>query len=235
MSYLDDLKHNWEFFATNNPYWAILTGEHAEEFFQTGINEVDSVMSYIESLNLSKKLSMETALDFGCGVGRLTQPLSGYFREVHGVDIASEYISLAEKNNKYPNKCKYHLNIRDDLAIFKNNTFDLIYSNIVLQHMKPEYSKKYITEFLRVLAPSGLLIFQLPSEPITVWGKIAWKYLIPLRSSITGRPYMEMNHIPKEEVTDFLEKNGGTIIDVTQDEWAGTHFRSFRYCVTKKN
>lgn len=234
MRYLDELERNWDSFAKTNPFWAILTGEHDEEFFQTGINEVDSVMGYIDSLCLGKKLSMGTALDFGCGVGRLTQPLSRYFQEAYGVDIAPNYIALAEKYNKYPNKCKYRLNKRDDLEIFENNTFNLIYSNIVLQHMKPEYSKKYIREFLRVLAPSGLLIFQLPSEIITLWGKVCWKVLIPLRSSLTRRPSMEMNCISKKEVSDFLEKNGATIIDVVQNEWAGKHFRSFRYCVTKE-
>lgn len=234
MSHLDELEYTWDYFAKTNPFGAILTGEHDEEFFQSGINEVNSVMGYIDSLSLSKKLSMRTALDFGCGVGRLTQPLSRYFHEVYGVDIAPKYISLAEEYNKYPNKCKYYLNKKDDLEIFENNSFDLIYSNIVLQHMKPKYSKKYITEFLRVLAPGGLLIFQLSSEIITLWGKMAWKILIPLRSSLMRRPFIDMNYIPKEEVTDFLEKNEAAIIDVVQDDWAGKHFKSFRYCVTKK-
>lgn len=233
MSYLNELEYNWNSFAESDPFKAILSGKYDGEFFQTGIKEVDSVMSYIDSLKLSKKLSTKTALDFGCGVGRLTQPLSGYFVKTYGVDIAPKYIALAKKYNKYPNKCLYCLNKKNDLTIFKNNKFNFIYSNIVLQHMKPEYSKKYIAEFLRVLAPSGLLIFQLPSEIITLWGKIAWRSLIPLRSRIMRRPTMEMNYILKEEVIDFLEKNGATIIDVVQDEWAGKHFRSFRYCVTK--
>ncbi len=30
--------------------------------------------------------------------------------------------------------------------------------------MKPEYAKSYIKEFLRVLMPEGVLIFQLPSR-----------------------------------------------------------------------
>jgi hypothetical protein len=32
--------------------------------------------------------------------------------------------------------------------------------------MKPEYSRRYIQEFLRVLAPGGLVIFQLTSKPL---------------------------------------------------------------------
>src|SRR5262249_36530770 len=35
---------------------------------------------------------------------------------------------------------------------------------LVLQHMRPEYSTSYLREFLRVLAPGGVLVFQLPAE-----------------------------------------------------------------------
>ena len=42
----------------------------------------------------------------------------------------------------------------------------LVYSNIVLQHIHPHYSKQYLKEFLRVLKPGGMLVFQLPSEVV---------------------------------------------------------------------
>jgi SAM-dependent methyltransferase len=48
--------------------------------------------------------------------------------------------------------------------LFHDDFFDFIYTNIVLQHMRPEYSKAYLKEFLRVLSPGGLLVFQLPTE-----------------------------------------------------------------------
>lgn len=240
MSYLDELEWNWDSFAEKDAFWAILTENtrkenrwSAEEFFQTGVNEIDSIIKYIDSLDLNAKLSRKKVLDFGCGVGRLTQALAEHFDEVYGVDISANFIDLAKKYNKYPDKCEYHLNKKNDLTIFGNDTFDLIYSNIVLQHMKPAYSKRYITEFLRVLAPGGLLIFQMPSENITLWGKILWNVLLPLRNKLMSRPSMEMNCMPRTEVIDHLEKCGARVIDVVQDEWAGRHFRSFRYCATK--
>ena len=240
MSYLDELKKNWDGFAENDPFWAILAEDGrnknrwlAEEFFQTGRDEIDSIIKYIDSINLNETFPKGTALDFGCGAGRLTQPLAEHFNEVCGVDISSNFIRLAKKYNNYPGKCKYYLNKKDDLTIFENNKFNFIYSNIVLQHMKPVCSKRYIAEFMRVLAPGGLLIFQMPSENITLWGKILWKILIPLRYFLTRQPTMEMNCIPRTEVIDHLGKHGGIIIDVAQDEWAGKYFKSFRYCVTK--
>jgi len=53
-------------------------------------------------------------------------------------------------------KCKYFLNETDDLILFADNSFDFIYSNLVTSAHEARYSKRYIREFLRVLAPRGL-------------------------------------------------------------------------------
>jgi ubiquinone/menaquinone biosynthesis C-methylase UbiE len=104
------------------------------------------------------------ALDFGCGVGRLTQPLADHYEEVVGVDIAPSMIELAENLNRRGDRCSYVLNESDDLRAFCDSGFDLIYSNITLQHMEPRYAFRYIKEFLRVLSGDGLLVFYMTSE-----------------------------------------------------------------------
>jgi SAM-dependent methyltransferase len=93
------------------------------------------------------------------------------FDRCDGVDISASMLEVAERYNRFPDRCIYRLNVRADLALFPDGTFTFIYSTIVLQHMEPQYSKAYIREFLRVLAPGGLLVFQVPghvgpSEPI---------------------------------------------------------------------
>jgi SAM-dependent methyltransferase len=70
----------------------------------------------------------------------------------------------AARHNRHPDRCTYHLNAAPDLALFADSTFSFAYSTLVLQHMEPRYSKRYIREFLRVLAPGGVLVFQLPSH-----------------------------------------------------------------------
>ena len=181
----DQVQKNWNEFGKKDPLWAILTRPEAknnkwdiQEFFRTGDEEITYIMQYADSLDTS--LARQKALDFGCGVGRLTQSLCRYFDQCYGVDIAPSMIELAEKYNRYGNKCSYYVNEAKDLSLFEDNSFDFIYSNIVLQHMKPEYSKNYIKEFLRVLAVDGLLIFQLPSEPAPIQAGLA-----PDQSAIT--------------------------------------------------
>jgi SAM-dependent methyltransferase len=170
---LEQLQKNWDELGKIDPLWAILTSpEHEggkwdpEEFFLSGRQEIAHIMRRAEALTLPAH--RETALDFGCGVGRLTQALCAWFERCCGVDIAPSMIALARQHNTYGQKCEYFLNTHNDLHIFPDHSFDFVYSSIVLQHMEPRYSTSYIREFVRVLRPRGLVVFQVPSNPRTV-------------------------------------------------------------------
>jgi len=165
-----NLQKNWDAFGKTDPLWAILTDPtkrggkwNLEEFLQTGVREIADVFKYLETLKVS--VPSNRALDFGCGVGRLTQALSSRFDECWGVDIAPSMINSANKLNRCPDRCHYYLNEKSDLSYFPAEHFDFIYSKIVLQHMEHVYSKAYIKEFLRILSPNGVLIFQIPDGP----------------------------------------------------------------------
>ena len=99
---LRQLQKNWDEFGKKDPLWAIITWPEKkgnkwerEEFFSTGRDEIDSVMAYLKSLHL--EIARRRALDFGCGVGRLTQALARHFDSVVGVDIAPSMLRLAKK------------------------------------------------------------------------------------------------------------------------------------------
>jgi SAM-dependent methyltransferase len=83
------------------------------------------------------------------------------------VDISESMLQLARQHNRYPGRCTYHLNAAPDLTLFEDGSFDFAYSTLVLQHMEPRYSTHYMRELVRVLAPSGLLVFQVPSQRST--------------------------------------------------------------------
>jgi len=236
------LQKNWDEFGKTDPLWAILTFPHKkgnkwqiDEFFKTGVEEIKKVMKYAEGLGIN--FPLRKALDFGCGVGRLTQPLCEYFDEVYGVDIAPSMIELAKKYNRHGDKCSYYLNETSDLKLFNGNSFDFIYTNITLQHMEPRYSKNYIKEFLRILTPHGLLIFQLPSERTKISmliERITPLVLIDLYHKKIYDKRMEMYGIKREKVIKYLEESGAKIVDIKQDQSAGKGWVSFRYCVTKE-
>jgi SAM-dependent methyltransferase len=165
---LDELAAHWNEFGRTDPLWAVLavagtenSGWDVNQFFESGRLEIAHVLHLLEQAGVTVK--RRRALDFGCGVGRLTQALGEHFDQACGVDIAPSMIELAQKYNQLRIKCQYYLNRANDLALFHDGSFTFIYSVIVLQHMKPKYSKNYIREMLRVLAPDGVFVFQIPT------------------------------------------------------------------------
>jgi len=248
------LKKNWDEFGATDPMWAILTESNKkgnqwklEDFFKAGDYEIDGVMEYVQSLNI--QLNKGTALDFGCGVGRLTQALAKYFDKVYGVDIADSMINLANTYNKHGDKCSFVLNEVDNLSIFDSNKFDFIYTNIVLQHMKPQYALKYIQEFIRLLNKDGVLIFQIPSErkrsdkfprkivrkliPSSILDKLFYVRLDVQAWFSKSSPRMEMYAIQQEEIIKFLRDNGVRVMDVKDDPMNHGLWESYIYCITK--
>jgi SAM-dependent methyltransferase len=170
---LTALRRHWERLGKHDPLWAVLTHPdkrggrwQVEEFFQSGVAEIDGVLARAIAMGLA--VPRARALDFGCGVGRLTQALARQFERADGVDIATAMVRAAGEHNAFPERCHYHLNPRDDLALFADASFTFVYSAIVLQHMEPRYATRYLAEFVRVLAPDGLLVFQVPSHRVGV-------------------------------------------------------------------
>ena len=66
-----------------------------DAFFASGQREVERIFSHFQTLGLT--FPGGQALEFGCGLGRVTQALAPHFDVVHGVDIAPSMIESAQK------------------------------------------------------------------------------------------------------------------------------------------
>ncbi len=245
--HLGALKRNWDALGTEDPLFAILTqpgkangGWNVDEFFATGVGQMETFLSMAHAA--IPALGKGEAMDFGCGVGRLTQPLSGYFDHAYGVDISPSMIDLANKYNRHGDRCRYVLNDNHDLRVFPDNKFDFICSFITLQHMEPRYMREYIPEFIRVLAPGGLLMFQLTDDLLLLKSPVHklvhrihhfLQYRVYWRIAHPKRAYFEMHGLPKDEVIQLIHTAGGSILSVDPDRSAGDAWTSFRYCATK--
>lgn len=248
----NQLRKNWNAFGEQDPMWAILTQKgkkgnkwEKEPFFRSGNNEINRVLKYVNTLEID--LKKNRALDFGCGLGRLTQALARHFKFVDGVDVASSMITQANAFNQFPGKVHYHLNEKPNLKVFPDDHFDFIYSNITLQHIPKPYIRPYIQELIRVLEPGGLLIFQMPSD--INWkkpdGKIAWngmvtKWVYQLRLDriyrrlrYMNQPIMEINLLRKDEVLSVLTEAGAQALDIVPNKSAGQTIEGYRYSITK--
>ena len=163
MMSLETLKNNWESLAERDALYAILTDHrraggkwNVPEFMATGEAEMETVMDHLAGIGCTPNYAGK-ALDFGCGVGRVTQALAPRFTSCVGVDISPQMIDKARSLNRYAH-CRYLANSGEQLP-FADDSFSFIYSNIVLQHVPRRFSTAYLQEFVRVLAPGGILVF----------------------------------------------------------------------------
>jgi len=242
-------KQDWEELGNTDPFWAILTDKRRQfgkwdidEFFLTGDQEIGKVMQ--SALRLGYPPRRELALDFGCGLGRLTRALANYFQQCYGVDISESMIVQAKELNRHIQNCKFILNTAGHLQIFPDNYFDMIYTNIVLQHL-PNQSiiKSYIFEFIRTLKKDGVFVFQLPSY-IPIKNRLQPRRRLYALLKILGfntkflyeklglNP-IRMNFIPEDKVVIFLKANGAKILEIQEDLHKTRSIQSRIYYVTK--
>jgi glycosyltransferase involved in cell wall biosynthesis/SAM-dependent methyltransferase len=233
------IQKSWDWFARADPLWATLTQPdkkggrwNAEEFLEEGRRDIRYALAAIEAIGIH--LHYDKGLDFGCGPGRLTQALAEHFQEVHGVDIAPAMIAKAEELNRHGDRCIYHLNEAPHLHLFDENTFDLVYSTLVLQHMPRPLALGCIMEFVRVTKPGGLMVFQVPDHRrATVLHTEQKDDGVPEAFWKGREPMMIMSGIPFPKVAEALEKSGARLIDAVHDESAGPEWVSYLYIAMK--
>lgn len=231
---LDKLEDDWESLAERDALGAILTDAtkadgrwDTAEFLATGEAEIEIVMGHLTGIDCLPSVE-GAALDFGCGVGRLTQALAWRFASCVGVDISRQMIEKADSLNQYPH-CRYVVHT-DTTLPFADGSFSFLYSNIVLQHVPPQFSEQYLREFVRVLAPGGVLVFgvqdsfavsDLASRMVRI------RHVLHLKSRIqdvlgVGESHMRMHCLPEQLVRRAL--GSARVVDVQFTNTAAKDF-----------
>ena len=104
-------------------------------------------------------------LEIGCGAGRVTRALAGFFGEVYGVDISGEMVrqaraALADRPNAHVLQ-----NNGKDLPWWATWQFDFAFSSIVFQHIPSrDMIENYVREVHRLLRPGALFKFQVQGD-----------------------------------------------------------------------
>lgn len=168
-SALDQSRAYWDAHARRDPLWAILSEPSRKDaqwdvdgFFQTGVAEIASLLYELDSRDI--RYDRGSALDFGCGVGRLTQALAVHFARVVGIDVSPRMIELARQLNQHGERVSYIANDAANLQVIAGQRVDVLVTQVVLQHIDPDLAVRFFAEFFRVTTPGGLVVFQWPSH-----------------------------------------------------------------------
>ena len=197
----------------------LFTRSHPESLevgFQNREIEQPTMFSLIPKNLKGKKL-----LDLGCGPGI---HLRKYYKRgaiCSGVDLSSEMIRLAKKQNP-----KIELKVGSVYKInFKTGSFDIITASFVMDHVSD--LKKAVCEIKRVLKKGGLFIFSIP-HPTSMMFRNSKGAYVPTNSYYDNTVYYYnlagAGHIfpdyPRilQEYFDIFLKNGFELVQFVENK-----------------
>lgn len=210
-----DMYNWWNGAAQDNAMNAILSNKDhwdSSEFFATGDASLADHRQFAQTVGAT--VSGRTALDFGCGIGRVTNHLSAYYSEVVGADISDEMIRLAREHQESP-VVRFE-QVRELPLPFADGTFDLVYSTLVIQHIPLPYNLGYVDEFFRVAR--GVAMFDAPSHP--------------LRRGEWEAPPNGIFLLNRDLVLNRAEEHGFELLGLRQ--YPGTAWRHYQYVFERR-
>ena len=167
-SVLQSMRTDWDRRAQDDANYFVAFGRRnqtEEEFFASAADQVRLFETELKR-RPAEFWKTASALEIGCGPGRLLHPLSKHFRVIHGLDISEAMLRRAESNLHGMTNVKLHLAADSTLTAFPDETVDFIYSYAVFQHIpSKDVVFGYLKEAIRILKPGGLFVFQINGLP----------------------------------------------------------------------
>ena len=219
-------KKIWDSIGATDAYFAVYS---VEKYLDSNLNEAakddffSSGFEYVEKLwvDLERIFGFEPrpkrVLDFGCGVGRLLFPLADRSEHAVGVDISQSMLQEARVRAAERGIENVEL-METDAFMRSSQTFDLIHSFIVLQHIDPHEGMEIIKRSAEMLEDGGLgmlhVTFHDPSSRLQrMKSKIDGKLgrLRPMAHKLRGRtplPWLPMHVYDLNAVLDLLRRLG---------------------------
>jgi ubiquinone/menaquinone biosynthesis C-methylase UbiE len=152
---LDAHRDFWDRSSDVDSLTAILTDGDERRYRSTGRAEAEALRRFLGP--------DATVLDVGCGTGRVMEHLARWCREVHGIDISERMVRRGRERLGHLANVRFHHGNGYDLAGFDDESFDVVYSIVALQHMPRTVAYNYLLESHRVLRQGGVLWVYVPN------------------------------------------------------------------------
>ena len=180
MSTQSTMQKEWTQRAEENAYHWVMSSEvewNKDEYYKSGVKNIEEyVLPFFDRKHLTQEdVASFTALDIGCGTGRLCRALSTLCKNVTGIDISQEMINKAKEDNADLTNVSFVLGSGTDLKAIESSSIDFCFSFIVFQHIPSKaVIRKYFEEIYRALKPGALAKIQVRGTPGNPPGKVLW-------------------------------------------------------------
>ena len=244
---LAKLRRVWGALGDDDPLWAVLSHNNkrggrwqVDEFFATGQVEIDGQLAALAPSGYPMRRDL--AIDFGCGAGRLSRALASHFGKVIGIDVSASMIRAAQRLNADFTNIEFRENTVTDLAGIDDASVDFVFSHITLQHIPSALALGYVDEFLRILAPGGVAMFQFVDTSDESWrgrlfGFAPNHWLNPLRRLLwRRREVFEMHVLAERDLRERLAYRPAMhLLAAADDGAAGPGWRGRRWSVVNRD
>lgn len=145
------IRHDYRFWMSD--------GYHSDhEMWQSGERDFAILMQGLEGW------ASKTALDLGCGVGRLLKPALKTFSKVIGFDVSAEAINKAREllsSERETSNVELHVGNGIDLKPLPDACVDVLFSFAAFGSMPTDIFASYLADMWRVLVPGGVARLQI--------------------------------------------------------------------------
>ena len=232
----DRIKQSWEHLGDTRAHHSVLTSkdflpdsleQNIGTFWKSGEREVQEIEAILKrhGVNLNEA---KTAVEYGCGVGRVTSILAKLVSAMHAYDISRPHLDYAKEHaTEVGAEIEFHL-VSDPLS--KLQPCDLFYSRIVFQHNPPPIIHQLIKNALESLNTGGIAIFQVPTY---IKG---YEFKLVEWMNKDHALDMQMHCIPQAAVFKLAGETGCEILEIREDNWCGepNHYLSNTFIIRKK-
>lgn len=209
------MKKYWDERARVNAAWYVDTSLSFEEpdmtqFFATGQRLVEEILRNVPD----SPVRGGTALEIGCGLGRICRALAPDFDHVVGVDISPE---MVERATALVPECEFRVSDGATLAEFGDDSVDLVVTFTVFQHIPDrEIIRGYVREIGRVLKPGGTAFIQWNgSQPSLMPGRtrLLTRFVLGRRDArATDVPEFQGTCVPKRVMQSWIREAGLSVV-----------------------